>query len=961
MDFELAPEDDGQGVGFEDEEDIEEPGGGDVEPIDVAHDPLFATRAALFDDSDHRGELEDEDEVPSAFEDHPAVRNAYIRAFVAATFEGATHKLVRLMLDGSFISLNAQNDDEAFPGLEKFARTLATVERRLGVETNSLITYFFLCDKCWSLHRRSELYELPSPTCEIDGCDGCLYTVKRMADGALKRTPTKVMPYVAPEKAIQLMLLRPGKFQQFQHWRTADDEPRPCSPSNLRGFDAFPDPSKPMIDIYDGWGWRAIQAGLERRRGGPWTMEDVDVSELDQRFVSLPCGLVWQMNLDWFQATKNSLHSTGALYMCCLNNPRGFRYLREETILVLLIPGPHEPSLEQINCVLEPVVLNFLKLGLGVKFRVHGKAEPELSHSILHHDVSDLPASRKVHGLPNHNSKYFMCPCCKTEFFQLVHPDCFDPTKFEWRNDWRYIKYAFRAQSVTDLVREDILRKRGVRWSVMNLLPGWLPGKCSVIDFMHATFLGMIKHVFRGIILGLGLLNATSPQSPHQPTDRLDNFFKGIWWPPSVSRLPPSMARGVGSAKADQWRTHISVLFVGLFIAWEEDGEIPDRDAPIAAANSKIAQSQERVAKLLQSRLLERLKATNENPSAEAYAEIKRARSDRNLRHHYDVLLQFSAAIRILSSRTISPEDAKRGCNLLSQSCQRWAEMNCHLTPYFHLAAGHFLEQFLWLGPCYGWWAYAYERHNGDLGKFNHNGHGGGELECTMMRAWWKSVQIHDLIQRLEQLQDISSEDEDSITLLKSYVKGTKKNPREDIIFPRYGKPFRLRDVECLYGMVYDRLRVLWADEIDLISDLSSGDGVPFMGKVTSYSHAFIRQSRYGASTSTRGQSGKFGYIDNRVPVQIDYIFHATHGNIGEGHFKASFAVVRQFMSDDLLPDVPWALRAIDLGVGTWYAHELGELEVVDLCRLTGQLILASANIKGVAMWITIAHDHVGS
>jgi hypothetical protein len=67
-----------------------------------------------------------------------------------------------------------------------------------------------------------------------------------------------------------------------------------------KGLAAFPDPSKPMMDIYDGWGWRAIQAGLERRRGGEWTIRDVDVRNLHQRFVSLPLGLVWQMNIDWY-------------------------------------------------------------------------------------------------------------------------------------------------------------------------------------------------------------------------------------------------------------------------------------------------------------------------------------------------------------------------------------------------------------------------------------------------------------------------------------------------------------------------------------------------------------------------------------------------------------------------------------------------------------------------------------
>ena len=55
-----------------------------------------------------------------------------------------------------------------------------------------------------------------------------------------------------------------------------------------------------MTDIYDGWGWRTIQAGLDRQRGGKWTVQDVDVHELHQRFVSLPLGLVWQMNIDWY-------------------------------------------------------------------------------------------------------------------------------------------------------------------------------------------------------------------------------------------------------------------------------------------------------------------------------------------------------------------------------------------------------------------------------------------------------------------------------------------------------------------------------------------------------------------------------------------------------------------------------------------------------------------------------------
>jgi hypothetical protein len=54
-----------------------------------------------------------------------------------------------------------------------------------------------------------------------------------------------------------------------------------------------------MTDITDGWGWRAIQAGLEQRRNGFWEVRDVDVLELKQQFVALPNGIVIQINIDW--------------------------------------------------------------------------------------------------------------------------------------------------------------------------------------------------------------------------------------------------------------------------------------------------------------------------------------------------------------------------------------------------------------------------------------------------------------------------------------------------------------------------------------------------------------------------------------------------------------------------------------------------------------------------------------
>lgn len=49
-----------------------------------------------------------------------------------------------------------------------------------------------------------------------------------------------------------------------------------------------------------------------------------------------------------FQAVKRNIHSTGALYLTICNNPRALRYLREETILALVLPPP-EPTVQQLN------------------------------------------------------------------------------------------------------------------------------------------------------------------------------------------------------------------------------------------------------------------------------------------------------------------------------------------------------------------------------------------------------------------------------------------------------------------------------------------------------------------------------------------------------------------------------------------------------------------------------------
>lgn len=270
---------------------------------DLTEDPLFVPRGTLFDEYQSGQPDESDDDESDPLEDiHPTIVNMYVRAFVAATFHGATHGAIKNQLDGNHLTLESVQGAAPnlhFPGFSDFARTLPTIERRLGLSTSAFITYYILCSQCWKPHHPNQLSRLPA-SCEEPDCSGTIFTSKRLSDNSLKRTPVKVLSYVDPRKAIQRMLLRPGKLEQLQSWRSPGDDPQRIPPTTATGINAFTDASRRMNDIHDGYGWRMIQAGLKRQNGGKWEMEDVDVKNLNQRFVSLPCGLVWQINIDWY-------------------------------------------------------------------------------------------------------------------------------------------------------------------------------------------------------------------------------------------------------------------------------------------------------------------------------------------------------------------------------------------------------------------------------------------------------------------------------------------------------------------------------------------------------------------------------------------------------------------------------------------------------------------------------------
>jgi hypothetical protein len=84
------------------------------------------------------------------------------------------------------------------------------------------------------------------------------------------------------------------------------------------------------------------------------------------------------------------------------------------------------------------------------------------------------------------------------------------------------------------------------------------------------------------------------------------------------------------------------------------------------------------------------------------------------------------------------------------------------------------------------------------------------------------------------------------------------------------------------------------------------------MGHVDSYSVVWIAKCRYGAASTHRGKSARFAYIDGRVPVEIQNIFHVVQERNAASPLTADIVLVRRFACGNNMPDFPWVLRYVD-------------------------------------------------
>jgi hypothetical protein len=215
--------------------------------------------------------------------------------------------------------------------------------------------------------------------------------------------------------------------------------------------------------------------------------------------------------------------SATAIHLVLLNFPEDQRYQHKNMYLAGVIPGPGKPSLEQINHALALIVKELLEFWKGIYFTRTAKfIDGRFSKGAMIPLVCDMLAARQIAGLGSVTSKFF-CTFCRLTIQEIENLD-----KSSWPERRLYEQLFLARQwkeSPSEHDRVSLFKLHGVRWSVLLDLPYWNPILYSVVDQMHAAYLGLYHTHCRklwGIDLsvegGDGTILSTH-KSPSRPED----------------------------------------------------------------------------------------------------------------------------------------------------------------------------------------------------------------------------------------------------------------------------------------------------------------------------------------------------------------------------------------------------------------------------------------------------------
>jgi hypothetical protein len=184
-----------------------------------------------------------------------------------------------------------------------------------------------------------------------------------------------------------------------------------------------------------------------------------------------------------------------------------------------IIPGPSEPSGDELNHFLDPVVDDMVESWeRGIRYcRTALHARGRITRSAIACLVCDLPAARKAAQLAGPTS-HFYCTACHCWHKSTSGRTDIESEDWGLRDKSEVRQYAELWKNAgTSAERNKLFVSHGVRWSTLWRLPYWDPSHQIVVDTMHCLLEGLAHAHFREF---LGL----TADSAHRKSDTISAF-----------------------------------------------------------------------------------------------------------------------------------------------------------------------------------------------------------------------------------------------------------------------------------------------------------------------------------------------------------------------------------------------------------------------------------------------------
>ncbi|QRW24949.1 Transposase family Tnp2 protein [Rhizoctonia solani] len=771
------------------------------------------------------------------------------------------------------------------------------------MDHSELMRIYPVCPKptCGKQYTTEQLYQLPKPRCTWnvgERCPGVLYTERLLADGTIKRSPSKLFPYIPLPAALGRLLSRPGMSELCQHWRNNDnpkDEPtknppRPQDP--VEWFDDMP-ANQRFSDISKGWGWRAHATGLTQQ------FIDGDLT----------------LNADGYQAnggnyTAGGSYTSNGVYIVINNLPYFEWNLFENTILAMVLPGPTEPKDYAFNQMMEPLIDNLISLSNGVDLPVHDAETGEIQDRRVYANllvlVVDWIARIKCTGHVGATAEENHCPYCKLRACLLSTGRGYDHEGYDLCDPHKHLQDKHQWLRAEWHKRNDIRNETGTTFTELDRLSGFYAFDNAPTDVMHLVDLGLTEAI-------------------------------------KTCRRLPTHAQGLkGRVKADQRRLSRLIMIGSYFEAWRVGNSIPDGDIPRGSERSKHYKAQKANAKAFRRRRnhvndLDGGKLDKVPP----WHEFMPLRNPRNW---FANLLRFCLLEQVgtvFTDMNIHLTPSFHAITHLPDHLYKYGSVYNTSTAQFERANQMLINV----------------NKNGHGGGEIEATMAKGFMRCVECYRYINELQ---LIERptddntattkllLQGMRD-APEHEVQHGRLDAILAGDAQFLEQEHI--------RLATAPAKVNFQDHKHRGYYNLMVEYCNNHRPVGlhNVRFYGRSTlTYPHFRWYGVRYGSANHTQGFGSRYGYIGDQVPVIIQGIYKSTVAVLGEEH-KFLAVMVQRFVAPAEPPAFPWNHWDHILGIGAWEYQELQPVEAVPATAFTGLFALSNIEMSYGRFWLTFA------